>query len=244
MYIPTLRYGLSLAAAATLVLFAGASPAHAQTVATTSQVWLSAAAEADVVPRLRFGVEEQLRLDESGFDQAFSELDLRYRVVPALRLGVLYRLAFLDGETRHRVGGDAELRLAIDPVTVRYRLRLEHTTRAQGAITSVRNKLKVSVDASRRVDPFASGELFYGIEPGEVREVRVSAGADVRLTKRLDLAAFYLYQREMNVNVPERHHVFGLALTWLAREVKARKSHGRDRGGDRDGDHGGARSHD
>ncbi len=210
--------------AVALALSAGS--AAAQT--TTGQVWLSAEGTADLTPPLRLGVEQQLRLDaDAGYDQTFTELGLRYRVVDWLRVGGFYRLAFLDGETggetRHRVGADGEAVAKLDPLEIRYRLRLQHTTRDQGGATALRNRLKVAVDAPHKLEPFALGELFYALEKSELREVRVAAGLDWSATKKLTLTAFYLYQHELNVAAPEHHHVLGLAVSWQLREARSSK---------------------
>ena len=210
---------------AVAVVLSSTSIAGAQAT-TGHELWLFGGGIADLTRRLELGLEQQVRLDESatGFNQTFTELSLRYRVARPFRVGGFYRLIVLDGETRHRVGVDGEALARIDRVRFGYRLRLQHTTRDQSARTALRNRVKIAVDAPHRLTPFVSAELFYVFEKSELREQRFSLGLDWAATKKIELTAFYLYQREINVNAPERSHVLGLGLTWTVRALKrARK---------------------
>lgn len=201
------------------------SIAHAQAT-TTSQAWLSAQGEAELTRTLDLGVEQQLRSDgDDGFDQTFTELATKLEVKDALRVGGFYRYAVLeDDERRHRVGANAEARAGLGRLELRYRLRLQHTTREDDEGRDVvRNRVKLVVDAPHKLEPFVSGEVFYLLGKSEVREQRAGAGVDWDVARRLTVSAFYLYQHEVNVEMPEHHHVLGVGVGWQIRDAKKPK---------------------
>jgi len=210
---------LVLVAVAATLLLARSGVAWAQTT-TDEQLWIFGEGQAELTKKLRLDLEQQLRLDQAatGFDETFTELGLHYRLLKPLRVGGFYRAIFLDGETRHRVGGDGEARVGFGRVELSYRLRLQYTTRDQGGRTALRNRLKIAVDAPYGLVPFAAGELIYVFEKSELREERLYLGVEFAVTKRTGLSAFYLLQNEINVNAPERNHVLGLGLTWTVFE--------------------------
>ena len=79
----------------------------------------------------------------------------------------------------------------------------------------VRNRFKIGVDLPRGLQPFAALELFYLLTPvSEYRETRFYLGLDWNLTSRLDLTAYYMNQKETNVQMPEENQVLGLGISY------------------------------
>jgi len=200
------------------VVLAAASRASAE---PGRGVWMSAEGQLVVEKRLRLGVEQQLRLEgpATDFDQTFTELSASYRLTSFLSLGAGYRFIVRADEQRHRGMADASLEHAFGPIELQYRLRGQITTRGDmEPQTVIRNRLSASVDAPYRLAPFAAGEVHHVVAPAsELRELRGYLGVDWGVSKAIRLEVFYLYQREVNVNQPERNHILGLGMRYRAR---------------------------
>jgi len=204
-------------AAIVVVILCWAGPAFAQAV-TDERVWLGAGVDAGLGPRLRFSAEQQLRLGAGvGFDETHTELKAQYRILDMLRVGVLYRLAFTDVDTRNRIGAEVKLQGTYKMITGSYRLRLQDTTRPSQNSDQVmlRNRLKVDIEATKRVTPFASIELHHQLSPvAEYRKFRLTLGVAWELTKKIELDGYYLFETESNVNMPQTNHILGLELIY------------------------------
>ncbi|HEY5950507.1 MAG TPA: DUF2490 domain-containing protein [Kofleriaceae bacterium] len=189
--------------------------ARAQRV-TDERIWLEGGVDAGVGPRLQLEATQQLRLGiDAGFDETHTQLEANFRVVDFVRIGALYRLIILDNEVRHRIAGQGELRGKVGKLTASYRLRLQETFRSNDDRLVIRNRGKLAVRVSKRVEPFLAIELHHQLDPqAEFREFRFLVGVDWRLSKQLDLATYYMFQDESNVQMPERNHILGVGLTY------------------------------
>jgi len=182
------------------------------------QVWVSADGQAALAKEVRLGVEQQLRLADSGagFDETFTQLSLKLRAAGFVGVGVGYRyIVRSDDERRHRGFGDIYLEHDLGPVELEYRLRLQATTRQMDTQTVVRNRLRAGLDLPHRLTPYLAGEVFEVMAPNrELRELRAYAGLDWQTTKALGLELFYLRQQELNVNHPERNDIVGFGMSY------------------------------
>jgi uncharacterized protein DUF2490 len=233
---PRLR-ALLIAAA---LLAVAPAPARAQ-VQEDNQAWLTAEGRADLTRALRLTVQQELRVGtEAGYDETFTDVELGYRINRRFAVGAHYRLILLDGETRHRVAGDAAVRWRKKPVDLRYRLRLQATTReADSTLVPMRHKFTLGILAPHHLEPYVAVEFHYLLSPvSEYRERRLYAGVEWAATDRLDLEAYFLDQRESNVQLPEHNQVIGLMASWQFRSVGG-KGKGKKKGkheGIEDGD--------
>ena len=198
--------------------------ARAQTT-RDNRLWVSAAAEAELTERLRAVLEQELRLGtEAGFVETYTQLGLRATVLEYLHLGAAYRYIAFDGETRHRGLGDVIVPVDLGKVAIQYRLRFQATTREQDDTQyTIRNRLKLEVNAPKKLTPFVGAEIFHQVSPNaEYRERRLFAGVAWQALKKLELAAYYLNQHEANVSMPEDNHVLVLEAAYRFREVGGR----------------------
>ena len=190
-----------------------------------NRLWVSAAAEAELTERLRADLEQELRLGtEAGFVETYTQLGLRVKVLAYLHLGAAYRYIAFDGETRHRGLGDVLVPVDLGKVALQYRVRFQGTTREQDDTQyTVRNRLKLEVNAPKKLTPFLGAEIFYQVSPNaEYRERRIFVGVAWQALKKLELAAYYLNQHEANVSMPEANHVLVLEVAYRLREVAGR----------------------
>ncbi|MBW8050758.1 MAG: DUF2490 domain-containing protein [Cytophagales bacterium] len=194
------------------------------------EFWPSAQLNYNLSKEFRISGEQQLRLDQLNqnnlrFKTTFTNLALRYRISKYIRIRANYRFIIRQTNAgniriRQRIAGDllARYRKKKFPVRLNYRLRYQVLYPGQGRNPRkfLRNKLAVSYNASRLVDPFVAGELYYRIrnKPNEFQKYRLFLGLDFRLNKKSDLTLFYLYQREINVNNPALDHVIGMGYSF------------------------------
>ena len=206
-----------------VVLFLTSAISIAQT--TDTEFWPSAELRYNASKKFRFSVEQQLRLNQgaSQFKTTFTEAGLRYRLSRYFRVRANYRLIVRPNDTRQRISGDLLIRYRKKkfPLRLNYRLRYQVLYRGQGrnAINYFRNKLAVSYNASKLVDPFVSGELYYRIwnKSNEFQKYRLDFGLDWRLGQKCDLSTFYRFQKEINVNNPALDHVIGIGYSYTLR---------------------------
>ena len=204
-----------------LVIVAAPGRSHAQST-SDGKVWAGFTGKVDLTDPIRLDVEHQERFGSAnGVEQSLTELSLRFQVLEMLRLGAAYRMSATtyDG-ANHRVSGDATLSHEFGDLELAYRLRLQSTSRPTDTRTSVRNKVGASYAYSKHLEPFAAFELHYLTTNSEFREARAVFGADVELSKRMSLGAFYMFQSEFNKRVSETNHILGLGLSFSFRKVK------------------------
>lgn len=189
--------------------------AHAQRV-SDEQLWVEAGIDAGLGPDVRLEATQELRLGiDAGYDETHTQLEAKWSALEYLRVGALYRVAILDNEVRHRVAGQVELRGTRGSLTATYRLKLQETFRADYDQLMVRNRGRLALGVTKHVEPFFALELHHQLDPvGEFRELRLIGGVDWELTKRLDLATYYIFQDEANVRMPERNYILGASLTY------------------------------
>ena len=192
---------------------------------TDFELWPSAEIRYNASKKFRFSFEQQLRLDNgaSQFKTTFTEAGLRYRLSLYFRIRANYRFIIRPNNIRQRISGDFLIRYRKKkfPFRFNYRLRYQVLYRGQrrNPINYFRNKLAISYNLSRLVDPFIAGEMYYRIwnKTNEYQKYRLSFGLDWRLGKKCDLSTFYRLQKEINVNNPALDHVIGMGYSYTLR---------------------------
>jgi len=77
------------------------------------------------------------------------------------------------------------------------------------------DKLTFDYNASKLVDPYSAGEIFYRLDGKyEFRVWRFIGGLTWRINKKLDLKTYYQFEQEFNTKSNDRFHVFGVDLAW------------------------------
>ncbi len=87
-----------------------------------------------------------------------------------------------------------------------------------------RNRLQITYNVpNSKVEPFASGELYYDLTSGKQKEfsrLRVRAGVTYPLNKRNEIEVFGQYQTKLNTNSPETSYVLGVFYSFSFRKSK------------------------
>lgn len=188
-----------------------------------TQLWSEASGSADVTEALSLKVEQSLRLGvDAGFARAHTDVEAAYRWHEMVSTSAHYRLLLYDGETRHRLAGDLDLRYrGLGSLRPSYRFRLQRTTRANDdALTLIRNRLKLGYDAPHALEPYAAFEIFHAVSPvTEFREHRIYFGCEWGVTEQTDVTGYLLILREHNVQMPDENLVFGVGLGHSFRDM-------------------------
>ena len=87
-----------------------------------------------------------------------------------------------------------------------------------------RNRLQITYNVpNSKVEPFASGELYYDLTSGKQKEfsrLRVRAGVTYPLNKRNEIEVFGQYQTKLNSSTPETSYVIGVFYSFSFRKSK------------------------
>ncbi len=185
------------------------------------EFWPSAELQTNLSKKFRFSVEQQMRLDDnaSQFKQTFTEAGLRYRLSDYFGVRANYRFIIRPDDIEQRISSDILVRYQKKkfPLRFNYRMRFQKTYRGGGRdpVNFLRNKMQISYNLSKAVDPFIAAEFYYRIwnKPNEFQKYRLDAGLEWRLSKKSDLAVFYRLQKEINVNNPATDHVIGMGYS-------------------------------
>jgi predicted porin len=204
-----------------IAVFVPGKNAHAQST-SDAKLWAGFTGRVELHDRLRVDLKQQERFSFSdGAEKSISEAKLRARIHRYLRLAGAYRLIAtgVDGFW-HRGSADIGTGYDLGDLELSYRLRLQSTRRPNETVSSVRNKLSAQYDFSKGLKPEVAFELHYSTTNSEFREARLIAGIEKRLSKRVRVEAFYMFQAEFNKNTDENNHIVGLNLSYTFRRVK------------------------
>lgn len=156
----------------------------------------------------------------SSYNRTFAEVGLKWRFSKRFSLKPNYRFSIdPNGPNTHRISGDLiyQSKKKKKDVRVKNRFRYQHKIESGSLQTTtyLRNKLTININASKLVDPYFFGEIFYRLNGrNEFRVWRAGAGLDWKLSKKLGLTTFYLYEREINKKNNNKVHVVGAVLEW------------------------------
>ncbi len=187
-----------------------------------TEVWLGATLKMKLNKKIRLDLEQQLRLEdhESGFDQTFTELGLRYKITDNFNIKGQYRYAFTDDEHN-------ESRWSIDlgythdinnfPLDIGYRLRVqdEKVDWTGEKKTYIRQRVTLDYNLSKLMDPAFEYEWFYKFnDDHEFRRNRFTLSLQWKLNKHSELVTFARMEDEYNVKNPDRTYIMGIGYSY------------------------------
>ncbi len=190
-------------------------------------LWTSVNLEVKLVKKLSFSLSEELRFNENitELGAAFTDAGLSYKLNKHFQFGANYR--FIQRRKvedyyslRHRFYVDAKYSHKLKPFEVSLRTRFQDQIEDLGRaadggqpIYYLRNKLNASLNTKKAYSPYVSLELFTPLNyPREVALVgiRATAGVEYAFTKHHKIDAFYLIQKELNVERQVTDFVIGI----------------------------------
>ena len=212
------------ALAMSIFLVGGADNVSAQQ--SDTKLWAGFTGRVELLEPLRLDINHQQRLSsELGKEKSLTEFELRLRALEILRLSAAYRtIATNDDGFWHRAMLNLGAAYGVGQIGLAYRLRLQSTVRSNETVSAIRNKISADYDLDGPLTPSAAFELHYQSTDSEFREVRFQAGVEYKMSKKIRLGAFYMFQSEFNKRVGESNHVLRLGITYVFRRVKKSKN--------------------
>lgn len=188
------------------------------------ELWTGFAAKMKINKRLKIELEEQFRFKDTAktFKSSFTELSARYKINKQFSLKSSYRYSIRNGY-RQRNRNRMSLFVYYNwdkknfPLSFQYRMGFQNDIEAYNGqlITYTRNRIKIKYKSLKDSEPFISYESFYRFNSkNEFRGNRFTTGLAWKLTKAIELTAFYRVEQEINVKQPERQHIGGLMLSY------------------------------
>lgn len=200
------------------------APVYAQETERTegTELWMGATLKMKLAKKWRLDIEQQLRLEdhESGFEQTFTELGLRYKITDYFDVKGQYRYAFTDeehNEGRWSIDLGYEYDINNFPLDIGYRLRFQDEKVAWTGEkkTYIRQRLTLDYNLSKLVDPEFEYEWFYKFNNDyEFRRNRYTFSLQWKLSKEAELVTFFRMEDEYNVKKPDRTFIVGLAYSY------------------------------
>ncbi len=192
------------------------------------EAWFEKGLRFEPVKRWRVDTSAHLRLDEdlSRIQRVMPEVATSYRVVGPLRLGAGYRFIWErdkrgEFEPGHRAHVDAAVTVPLGPVQARYRLRGQRSwewtrwgEREDEQI--VRNQIRLSYRASKRVRPLVWGEHFLDVDHLDDQPTskwRFGLGTEVR-AGNTEIEPFAMVELATRDEQRVTTYVFGASLVW------------------------------
>ena len=179
-----------------------------------------------------FTQECRLKENFSTLNLFYTNLGIEYKSNKYFKAALVYRWIdkFQDDNTfsyRNRLMLDLTLKNKFGKFTLGYRQRLQAEKRniftsEKGYLTEwySRNKFSVKYDLNKPYTPFAAIELRYQIHDFRRMESehtwhrnRYSFGIEYKFNDKNTFGAYYLIQREWNVNNPNNLYIVGLEYT-------------------------------
>jgi hypothetical protein len=197
--------------------------------ATDFQPWLEVGVRYAPTKKLRLELDQHLRFDEAFRGHArheiMPELAVSWRAARFLRLQAGYRYIAKVVESLeepyvdsyHRFYADVRLRYRLEPLTLRYRLRLQERVgrpwdeSAWQLTHTLRNKVGAEVELPGGFAPFLSGELFVRIDDpdGVLHKWRLTAGLDYEIGSHTP-SLFYRYEDVLDDASEPNRHIVGI----------------------------------
>lgn len=182
-----------------------------------------------------FGLEEQLRLKEdiSVIDEFFTQMTASYKILKNFKLGAGVRYirendnqGNIQGYENHfRFNLDAIYKHKLDRFSLGYRLRYQNKNELgvssdEGDYANQNIRLKTSIKYNVKnwsLDPKFSAEIFNRFQEGKdngFNKYRVTLGTDYEIKNFGEIGLFYRFEKELNVDVPEKTNIIGLKYTY------------------------------
>ena len=181
---------------------------------TDFRSWYTIGLETELFKRVNVSIEPEIRFwdNSSRFEGFLTEADVSVKAAKFLSFGLNYRYqADFEKENRvrqtNRYGVYGELSQKFSGLKITYRAfyNREYTdlnSSELGTLPLAQHRHKLSVKYSRKkwkLSPAVSGEMFFTISPewaAYEEKLRLSAGLQYKITKKIDLELEYKYQQE------------------------------------------------
>jgi hypothetical protein len=193
--------------------------------------WMTFSFNKGVIGKLTFNFDQEFRLKNNftTINLFYTNLGFTYKFNKYFRLAGTYR--FIDKHKgdgnygiRNRFYSDLIFKYKIGKFSLGYRARLQGEWRSTGYADHygnmpeifLRNLFKVSCKLNDNWSPYLGAELRWQLQSPQLPwgngfdRTRFFAGTDYDINKKLSCGAYFLLQKEWNVNDPQTLYIIGL----------------------------------
>lgn len=195
------------------------------------QTWTSINVSYKVNKKLKFGLEEQLRLKDNASitDQHFSELNIEYEIFKNIELGFGARYINENDtegnnqgyEPHFRFNFDASYKYEIERFTLKHRFRYQNKNELgtdDNPVITARFKTSIGYNIRKwKLDPKLIGEIFNRFEEGEdsrLSKYRLGIETEYKIKKVGSISLFYRVEKETNIINAETIKILGLKFNY------------------------------
>jgi hypothetical protein len=204
------------------------------------RTWYTIGLESELFKLVDVSVTPEIRLwdNSSRFEGFLTEADLSIPVFNVLRFGLNYRYqADFENDDQVRqsnrfgVYGEASQKIQRFRLTYRAFYDQEYTDMNNaelGKVPVVQHRHKISIryrNKNWKLSPAASAEMFFTMSPewaASQEKLRLSAGIQYEITRRLALGLGYKFQQEFFENNPLASHILYLELNFNLERQKSK----------------------
>lgn len=187
-----------------------------------NEVWVGFTLKKQVSDRVTLSLDQQTRTMDNleGIRANFFELGLKYELSKHFAVKGQYRYTIRNNmKNTERLSLDLTTKWKYKPVklTFKYRLRFQNAVVDYTGqnLTFLRNRFTLQYKISKKWQAYTEYESFYKFnQKNEFRGNRYTFGAKYRISKQMNLNAFYQIDQEINVKDPIRENIFGMVLQW------------------------------
>lgn len=216
-----------------LFIFLFTLPAFSQTEDLGS--WMTFGFNKGITKKIGFQLDQEFRIKDnlSSINLFYTNVGFNYKPEKFIKVAVVYRMINKRKEDgsyglRSRIYTDVTLKSKpTDKLTLSYRARLQAEWRQAGYANDVgnipevylRNLFKIGYEIGPRTTPYIATELRWQLQNPRVpwgngfNRQRIIGGIDYKLNDLHTFGAYFLNQRESNVNDPQTLYIIGLEYT-------------------------------
>lgn len=193
--------------------------------------WSTFSLDKKLTERWSVGLDEELRFYQNitQVNQSFTNLGLTYKAIKNLKISVVYRLIQRyqevgDVSIRHRVYTDLAFKKKSNYLTYIYRTRFQMQVRdyyssldGHNLENYWRHRFEVRYNSKCDLKPYVGTEFYYQLQNVRLKEgnqrivcSRFQFGLEYIINKKHSVGAYFMLQKEFNINAPENDSVLGL----------------------------------
>lgn len=186
-----------------------------------NELWLGYSAKFKISNHWKWGLKTQQRYNENWEDIKLNLIsaNLTYKINNHFGLKADYRHTWIPDERnlrRYTMNFLAKTKVEKYNLKIGYRARVltnfAYYTNEFSA--DLRNKLTIQHKLTKKLLPYASYELFYGIdEDKEIKNHRYTIGFDYRIKKKTTIKTYLRFDQEANDETPNHQRIFGVILS-------------------------------
>lgn len=194
-----------------------------------SQQWIFAGVKYKMNKKWSADLEQGWRISEFAWTSVlYTDVAINYKLNKHLKFSSGYRLSFRNGSwfnyqsVDHRFYFDITPTIKLEDLRISWRVRLQSGRRdwvssedGVNAERTMRNKITISYELGD-FSPHINSELYTPLQPDKnfrgSNQLRIAAGCDYKLNKKIEFTLSWIYQKEFNTRNPETNGIINMGL--------------------------------